>query len=164
MEFEVVRGSVVNANADVIVNAANINLYAGGGVCGAIFDAAGRDELQRECNMIGYCETGNTVITKGYNLQAKYIIHAVGPVYSGSEDDGILLASTYKNSLMLADKYNLESIAFPCISTGIYGFPLVEASKIAISVVKNYKPINNLKKVYFYCFTDKEYEAYLKNK
>ena len=160
MEIEVKKGSVVYADADAIVNAANRWLERGDGVCGAIFEAAGVEELTHECAEYGYCETGAAVITKGYNLKAKYIIHAVGPKYSGMETDKELLASCYAFSMMLADNFKCKSIAFCCISTGIYGYPLEEATKIAIEEVLSYKPKNNLEKVYFYCYTDREYEVY----
>ena len=161
MDFEIIKDSVVNAKSDAIVNAANEYLLAGGGVCGAIFEKAGREILQAECDKIGYCNTGDAVITSGCNL-CKYIIHAVGPVYYGRKQDSELLSSVYEKSLKLADDNHITSIAFPCISTGIFGYPLIDATRIAISVVKKYKPINSLKKVYFYCYTELEYETYLK--
>ncbi len=161
MEIEIKRGSVVYADADAIVNAANRWLEKGGGVCGAIFNEAGAEELAKECGELAPCEVGAAAITKGYNLKAKYIIHAVGPIYSGQAEDAELLASAYLNSLFLADNHGCKSIAFCCISTGIYGYPLEEATKIAIEEVKLYQP-QNLEKVYFYCYTDREYEAYKK--
>ena len=160
MEIEVKKGSVVYADADAIVNAANRWLERGDGVCGAIFEAAGEEELTRACNKLAPCATGAAAITKGYNLKAKYIIHAVGPVYSGEKIDSALLASAYHSSLFLADNFGCKSIAFCCISTGIYGYPLEEATKIAFEEVQSYKPKDKLEKGYFYCYTDREYDVY----
>lgn len=137
--FEIIYGDIVNCNTDAIVNAANNRLMAGSGVCGAIFRAAGIAELQKECNGISYCKTGDAVITKGYNLKAKYIIHTVGPIYNdGRHNEESLLRSCYRNSMKLAEKYNLKSIAFPLISSGIYGYPYDEALKTAESEINNY--------------------------
>lgn len=162
MKVEVIKGSVVYSNADAIVNAANERLEEGGGVCGAIFQAC-KDPvgLEHECQKIGYCSTGNAVITKSYGLNSKYIIHAVGPMYFNGIDPNILL-NTYINALKLADNYKLESIAFCSISTGIFGYPLTEASKIAIKAINDYEP-KYLKNCYFYCFQDNEYKQYCKS-
>lgn len=159
MKFEIVKGSVVNAPADAIVNAANNWLSMGGGVCGAIFESAGISELTAACQKIGRCETGSAVITDGFGLKAKYIIHAVGPIYSGTDDDAKLLASCYNRCLKLADEHKCKTLAFCCISTGIYGYPLDEATQIAIRQVTKYIP-KTLEKVYFYCFNEREYETY----
>ena len=159
MEFEIIRGSVVDAGVDAIVNAANSQLLCGGGVCGAIFEAAGFEDLQEECDLYEYCQTGKAIITHGYNLKAKWIIHAVGPIYCESDKPKEELESAYISSLNLAEEYDLETIAFPCISTGYFGFPLYEASKIAIKTIMNYKA-KNLKKVYFYCYSEDEYLTY----
>lgn len=132
--LRLVKGDITKRKIDVIVNAANRQLLPGGGVCGAIHRAAG-PELAKECAEIGFCDTGEAVITKGYNLPAKFVIHTVGPVYSGSEEDPKLLSNCYKNSLKLAVKNNLNSIAFPSISTGIFGYPIEKASKIALSTI-----------------------------
>ncbi len=142
--LRLVRDDITKRRVDAIVNAANRQLLPGGGVCGAIHRAAG-PELARECAEIGFCDTGEAVITKGYNLPAKYVIHTVGPVYSGSEEDPKLLSNCYKNSLKLAVKNSLNSIAFPSISTGIFGYPIEKAAKIALSTIidfleKNGKP------------------------
>jgi O-acetyl-ADP-ribose deacetylase (regulator of RNase III) len=126
-------------NTDAIVNAANSNLQQGGGVCGAIFQAAGEKQLQKECDAIGTCAVGHAVITKGYRLPARYIIHAVGPIWKGGEQgEAELLARAYRKSLELAQEYHLESISFPLISSGIYGYPTQEALQIAISVVSEF--------------------------
>ena len=130
---------------DVIVNAANIYLKAGGGVCGAIFNAAGKEKLQKECEKLGNCDTGNAVITKGYNLKAKHIIHAVGPVWNGGnskEDES--LSNAYLNSLKLAKEYNCKSIAFPLISTGVYGFPKKRAFSIAKETITRFLNDNEM--------------------
>ena len=142
--LRLVRDDITKRKIDAIVNAANRGLYPGGGVCGAIHKVAG-PELARECAEIGFCDTGEAVITKGYNLPAKFVIHTVGPVYSGNEEDPKLLSNCYKNSLKLAVKNRLNSIAFPSISTGIFGYPIEKAAKVALSTIidfleKNGKP------------------------
>ena len=159
MEIKIVKGSVVEANADAILNAANKNLYPGGGVCGAIFNAAGYNELLNECLSIGGCPTGKAVITKGYKLNAKYIIHAVGPIYSGSPSDKEMLKSTYKSILELAEEYKLETIALVPVSVGIYGYPLLDAANIIVDVLLNHMP-KSIKTCYIYCYLDKEYEVF----
>lgn len=153
--LEIVKGSVVYAKCDAIVNAANSGLRAGGGVCGAIFQAAGYRELTRECQEIGGCETGHAVMTKGYKLNAKYIIHAVGP----ANGDAKLLEEAFYNCLALADSNNLKTIALVPISTGIFGFPLDECARIALKVIKNFKP-KSLETCYMYCFNDNEYKVF----
>lgn len=159
MKFEIIRGSVVEANVDVIVNAANNQLLYGGGVCGAIFEAAGFNNLQEECDLYEYCKTGEAIITHGYDLNAKYIIHAVGPVYLESNNPCEELKSAYLSALKLADEHKLETIAFSCLSTGCFGYPLNDASKIAVKTVSDYKP-KALKMCYFYCYTFDEYLVY----
>ena len=158
MKIEILNESIINSKADVIVNAANKYLSAGGGVCGAIFERAGYSKLQAECNEIGFCETGSAVITKGYDL-CKYIIHAVGPDYYFDSTPSELLKSAYLSALKLADKQELKSIAFPCISTGIFGYPLKEATIIALGTVLNFNS-QNLETCYLYCYTQEEYEMY----
>lgn len=155
MKLEIVKGSVVYSDCDVIVNAANDMLMAGGGVCGAIFDAAGRDELKRECMAIGGCRTGHAVMTNGYNLKAKKIIHAVGP----TNQDPKLLKSAFLSALIVADSNGYNTIGMVPISAGIYGFPLDECAKIAIEIISNYEA-KHLKKCYMYCFLDKEYNTF----
>ena len=131
MPLTIIRNDITTLSCDAIVNAANSKLLAGGGVCGAIFEAAGINELSQACQKIGFCDIGHAVITKGFNLKAKYIIHTVGPIYgenpSAEEEQ---LYSCYKNSLLLAKKKRLSSIAFPLISSGIYGYPKTEALRI----------------------------------
>ena len=137
MVIKIEIGNIVDYDCDAIVNAANFGLRPGGGVCGAIFSAAGYEELKKECAKIGFCEVGHSVITDAYNLKAKYIIHTVGPVYKGIESKE-LLEKAYKSTLDLADSMKLKSIAIPSISTGIYGYPKEEAAEIAIKTVCDY--------------------------
>ncbi|MDO4559501.1 MAG: macro domain-containing protein [bacterium] len=132
MAFEIIHGDITKVEADAIVNAANTRLLAGGGVCGAIFAAAGAEELSRACKAIGGVATGEAVATPGFALPAKYIIHTAGPVwYGGGAGEAGLLASCYKNSLKLAAEKGCRSVAFPLISAGIFGYPKDEALRIA---------------------------------
>jgi len=161
MPIIVTKENIVDLDVDIIVNAARPSLLGGSGVDGAIHKKAG-PELLEECRKLNGCKTGEAKMTNGYNCKAKKIIHTVGPIYlGGNNNEGNLLSSCYKNSLLLAQKYlkenNLEkvSIAFPCISTGIYHYPKEKAMKIAISTVKEYLPENI--DVIFSCFTEKDY-------
>lgn len=158
--IKVLKESVVYQNTDAIVNAANSNLREGEGVCGAIFKNAGNG-LQEECDSLHGCKTGDAKITKGYNLKAKYIIHAVGPIYSHTKEDERLLSNCYRRCMDLVKENNLKSISFCCISTGIYGYPLHDASKIAVNTVKKWLDENSYEvEVRFCCFKDIEYKIY----
>ena len=154
-------GDITKLNCECIVNAANSSLLGGGGVDGAIHRAAGK-ELLEECRKLHGCKTGEAKITKGYHLKADYIIHTVGPIYSGCEQDETDLESCYRNSLELAKKYGIHSIAFPAISTGVYGYPLEEAIPIAILTVTNWFNENRDygMEVIYSCFDQKTYDSY----
>ncbi|MCQ2522162.1 MAG: macro domain-containing protein [Lachnospiraceae bacterium] len=128
----IVKGDITRLKVDAVVNAANSRLQAGGGVCGAIFRAAGYGELQDACDKIGVCPTGSAVITEAFHLDAKYIIHAVGPIYQGGKHgEKVALYGAYKKALQLALENHCASIAFPLISAGIYGYPKEEAWEVA---------------------------------
>ena len=163
MKIKVHKGDITKLNVDAIVNAANRTLLGGGGVDGAIHRAAGTDLLE-ECRTLNGCKTGEAKITKGYNLPARFVIHTVGPVWSGGNrnEDG-LLASCYKNCLILAVENKIKTIAFPAISTGIYHFPIERATKIAVREVKNFLQNNDfIQEVIFVCFSENIYQQYLK--
>jgi O-acetyl-ADP-ribose deacetylase (regulator of RNase III) len=161
--IEVVEGDITEFDVDAIVNAANSSLLGGGGVDGAIHDAAG-PKLLEECRTLGGCPTGEARITRGYDLPARHVIHTVGPVWSGGgrgEDE--LLASCYRNSLQLAVENGLKTIAFPAISTGAYGFPMGRAAAIAVREVRQFLEHNpSITKVYFVCFGGEARRAYEK--
>ena len=158
MPFNIIRDDITRLETDAIVNAANSKLLAGGGVCGAIFSAAGVDELQKECDKIGYCGIGESVITKGYKLKAKHIIHTVGPIYGQDpSNEESQLYSCYKSSLELAKKKKLNSIAFPVISSGIYGYPKAEAIKIATRAIKEFLEDNEMD-VYLVVYDQKTFQ------
>lgn len=142
--IELVQGDIVQEETDAIVNAANAALAGGGGVDGAIHRAAGAAELQAACRKLGGCATGDAKITPGFKLKAKYIIHAVGPVYQpGSEESPRLLASAYRRSLEVAVENGVKSIAFPAISTGVYGYPMKEAAQIALKTAADFARQND---------------------
>ena len=139
MPIQIVQDDITTMRTDAIVNAANSRLAQGGGVCGAIFAAAGAQELTRACRTIGYCDTGDAVITPGFRLPARYVIHAVGPVWQdGTNGEEALLRSCYLNALALAERHGLRSIAFPLISSGIYGYPKAAALSAAVSAIGSF--------------------------
>ena len=135
--LELIQADITTLDVDAIVNAANNSLLGGGGVDGAIHRAAG-PQLLAECRTLNGCATGEAKITQGYRLKARHVIHTVGPIYSGSPRDAELLAAAVRNSLRLADKHHLTSIAFPAISTGVYGYPLAEAAHVILSTIADY--------------------------
>lgn len=151
-------GDITKEDVEVIVNAANSGLRGGGGVDGAIHRAAGPGVME-ECRKIGGCPTGSAVITNAGNLKAKKIIHAVGPVWHGGKrGEPELLKSAYESSFKLAIKHNLKSIAFPAISTGVYGYPVQEAAEIALQAGKKYE--NNFEDIRYICFSQADLEIY----
>jgi O-acetyl-ADP-ribose deacetylase (regulator of RNase III) len=158
-----VKGDITSLDADAIVNAANNSLLGGGGVDGAIHDAAGPD-LLIECERLNGCETGKSKITGGYRLKAKHIIHTVGPVwYGGYRDEPLLLASCYQTSLALAKEKKIKTLAFPAISTGIYGFPKDLAALIAVNETRRFlNKTSYPEKVIFVTYDDDSYEIYRK--
>ncbi len=135
--LELAQGDIVNQETEAVVNAANKELAPGGGVAGAIHRAAG-PKLWEECKQLNGCETGEAKITEGYNLKASKIIHTVGPVYRKSSEDSLLLKKCYLNSLKLAEKRDIESISFPAISTGAFGYPMEKAAKISLETVVDF--------------------------
>lgn len=162
--IEISEGDITKVKADVIVNAANSTLLGGGGVDGAIHRAAGQD-LQKECRTLNGCQKGEAKITNGYNLPAKYIIHTVGPVYGqedGKEDE--ILKNCYKNSLELARKNNLKSIAFPAISTGCYKFPRDKAAIIVMETISDFIENNPkaFEKIMLILYSDLDLKIYQK--
>ena len=156
-----IQGDITKLEVDAIVNAANESLLGGGGVDGAIHRAAGK-ELLAECRTLNGCKTGKAKITKGYNLPAKHVIHTVGPVYEdGNSGEPALLYSCYHESLKLAADNGIATIAFPCISTGIFGYPFKEACVIALRAVEDFiQKDNRISKVFMVCLSDEDFECY----
>lgn len=139
MALQILSADITLLEVDAIVNAANTNLLAGGGVCGAIFRAAGRHELQAACDKLAPIQTGEAVITPGFNLPAKFIIHTAGVIWrDGQHGEENLLRACYINSLTLAVENNLQSVAFPLISSGIYGYPPRDALKVAVNAINDF--------------------------
>ena len=158
VEIRVILGDITQSHADAIVNAANAELLPGGGVCGAIFKAAGPD-LIKACQELRSCATGQAVLTPGFNLQAKFILHAVGPIWHGGHyQEDKLLRSCYLQCLKLADENSIFSVAFPAISTGIYAYPLIAATEIAVKTISTADTQVSL--VEFVCFDQRTYDVY----
>lgn len=159
--IRVLQADITALKVDAIVNAANNTLLGGGGVDGAIHRAAGPN-LLAACRLLGGCATGEAKITAGYQLPAKYVIHTVGPVWSGgSQHEAELLASCYLNSLKLASQNAVRSVAFPCIATGIYGFPKLRAAEIAVTTVKDFLAAQSAElQVTFCCFCKEDANIY----
>jgi O-acetyl-ADP-ribose deacetylase len=161
-KIEIIQGDITKLEIDSIVNAANESLLGGGGVDGAIHRIAG-SKLLEECRTLNGCKTGESKITKGHNLKAKYVIHTVGPIWrNGKDNEDELLQSCYNKSLELAEKYKIKSIAFPAISTGVYGFPFERASKIAYETVKQFLDHSKyIEQVIFVLFSESDYKRFL---
>ncbi len=162
--FQIIKGDITTQQLDAIVNAANNSLLGGGGVDGAIHRAAGK-ELIEECKTLNGCETGQAKITKGYKLPAKYVIHTVGPVWRGGDkNEEKLLEGCYRNSLKLAVEHNIKTIAFPSISTGVYGYPIEKASIVALKTIHDFlEQHESIKKVVIVCFSQNDYDVYRDN-
>jgi O-acetyl-ADP-ribose deacetylase (regulator of RNase III) len=162
--IEIHKGDITKLKVDAIVNAANTSLFGGGGVDGAIHRAAGPELLDFN-RKLGGCPIGEAKISPGFNLPVKFIIHTVGPVWNGgNNNEDKLLANCYKNSLKLAAENGIKTIAFPAISTGVYHFPLERATKIAVSEVEKFLEKNeSIEKVIFVCFDEETYLTYKKN-
>lgn len=159
--ISVVQADITTLRVDAIVNAANESLLGGGGVDGAIHRAAG-PELLAECRKLGGCRTGSARLTRGYRLPARFVIHTVGPVWHGGDDgEAELLASCYRESLRLAAAHGAASVAFPGISTGVYGYPVEDAARIAVATVRASLPeLESIRDVVFCCFSAGDAEVY----
>jgi O-acetyl-ADP-ribose deacetylase (regulator of RNase III) len=159
MRLRAVRADITTLAVDAIVNAANSSLLGGGGVDGAIHRAAG-PELVAECRLLHGCDTGEAKVTKGYRLPAKFVIHTVGPVWQGGRaGEAGLLADCYRNALRLAVEHGVRTIAFPAISTGIYGYPKDDAARIAVDTVRAFASAP-IEEVVFCCFSEDDRERY----
>jgi O-acetyl-ADP-ribose deacetylase (regulator of RNase III) len=159
-ELRAVQADITTLKVDATVNAANASLLGGGGVDGAIHRAAG-PELLTECRALHGCKTGQAKLTCGYRLPARHVIHTVGPVWQdGTHGEAELLASCYRNSIALAASYGLATLAFPAISTGIYGYPKQAAAQIAVDTVREVTQRTSLREVLFCCFSEEDRKRY----
>jgi len=156
-KLELIQADITTLEVDAVVNAANFMLKKGGGVSGAIFKVAGK-ELKKACKKFGWISPGASVITPGFNLPAKYIIHTVGPTYNlvGDEDT---LRKCYVNSIELAKEYDINTLAFPCISTGHYMYPFEKAAKIALTTLESLE-LSSFEKIYLVCYNKSDFETY----
>ena len=161
MQLRAIQGDITKLTLDAIVNAANSSLLGGGGVDGAIHRAAGPD-LVSECRLLGGCKPGEAKLTRGYRLPAQYVIHTVGPVWRGGDQgEPALLASCYRQSLQIAAKRGLKGLAFPCISTGIFGYPPRAAAEIAVATVRGFgEQDGSIDEVVFCCFSEADLAIY----
>lgn len=161
MDFFLIKGDITNLDVECVINPANSSLILGGGVAGAILSRGGKS-IQDECNKIAYCPVGGAVITGGGNLKAKYVIHAVGPRYHIDKEPQKLLYEAVKNSILLAEKNKITSIAIPAISTGIFGYPKKEAATIILSAIRDCSKydLKNLKNCYITLYSDEDFQIF----